>query len=957
MAQEIINTGAAANDGTGDPLRTAFIKTDNNFDQIWAAGPVGTNVRISGNTITTLTVNTDLALSPNGAANVRLNNNTIPGANNTWYLGSATNRWRGAYIGSAGLSVDGNVTITGNLSAGNIQYTSNVFVGDLQGSVFADDSTLIVDSINNAIYADEGYLGTVTATGNVSGNYFIGNGALLTGIASTYGNANVAAYLPTYTGDITANNITVSRTIRVGTLPSGNLEIVDDTPGNGPAIKTPGGSGLDLLIEPSGNLLLSPDGGEVIVEKQTASTNFNTGALLVYGGIGADGNINISGNVSAAGWTGNLIPSANAVYSLGNATNYWSNLWVANNTIYIGGVPLGISAGNVLTVNGEAVLSNDSDSTITTTGNITANYFIGDGSQLTGLPDGTAITNGTSTIDIPTANGNIVVGVNNVGSTEFTELGITTLNLAALANITATGNITANYFLGNGSLLTGIASTGNITFTDTTMSPPDGEDIIISAANSQVDIQSLDFRVVTTDDVRITGNDVVSLRNLSTTEPISIIADYDNTQKSWEFGADGTLTAPGDITTAGDVTGTSGAGTLVLRAQPASNTLVQLNNSVDSGISTVANLEIRTDVDGTTKQWLFDTNGDLTVPNYVNFAGATYIGDETGGASPLFRIATPLTSSVTIETDSDIAGNNWTWNFGADGVLTFPGNVDFGGDASAAPSLNDFFSVTSAVGFDIVANSAGTSKTFEFGADGDFTVPGNVSATRLQNDGNLVIRSNVAGTAKTWTFDTLGDLSLPVGGNISGSGLITAATASITGNVTAANFIGNVSLTGNITGTSANVELVAGSYTWTFDNTGNTAFANGTVSANDVTLTGNISATVNGYSIGYREIPQVVLNANTTAALADSGKHFYSTTAGDLSILIPTNANVAFPTGTAFTVVVQAAGNVLVNADAGVTLYMAGSNSAGNRTVGTYGMATVMKVATDTWFINGTGVY
>ena len=260
MAQEIINTGAAANDGTGDPLRTAFIKTDNNFDQIWAAGPVGTNVRISGNTITTLTVNTDLALSPNGAANVRLNNNTIPGANNTWYLGSATNRWRGAYIGSAGLSVDGNVTITGNLSAGNIQYTSNVFVGDLQGSVFADDSTLIVDSINNAIYADEGYLGTVTATGNVTANYFIGNGALLTGITSTYGNANVADYLPTYTGNISGNsidisgNLVVARGIRLGTSVTGNLEILDDTAFNGPGILTPGGSGLDMIIEPSGNL-------------------------------------------------------------------------------------------------------------------------------------------------------------------------------------------------------------------------------------------------------------------------------------------------------------------------------------------------------------------------------------------------------------------------------------------------------------------------------------------------------------------------------------------------------------------------------------------------------------------------------------------------------------------------------------------------------------------------------
>jgi hypothetical protein len=35
---------------------------------------------------------------------------------------------------------------------------------------------------------------------------------------------------------------------------------------------------------------------------------------------------------------------------------------------------------------------------------------------------------------------------------------------------------------------------------------------------------------------------------------------------------------------------------------------------------------------------------------------------------------------------------------------------------------------------------------------------------------------------------------------------------------------------------------------------------------------------------------------------------------------------------------------------------MAGNSTAANRVLGTYGMATLMKVGTDTWFINGTGV-
>ena len=122
------------------------------------------------------------------------------------------------------------------------------------------------------------------------------------------------------------------------------------------------------------------------------------------------------------------------------------------------------------------------------------------------------------------------------------------------------------------------------------------------------------------------------------------------------------------------------------------------------------------------------------------------------------------------------------------------------------------------------------------------------------------------------------------------------------------------------------------------------------------TLTvGNITGNTNGYNIGYLEIPQVSAG-NVTLALSDSGKHYFSNTAGNLTLTIPNNSAVTFNTGTAIAIVVQAAGNVLVNASAGVTLYMAGNSTAGNRVVGSYGMATLLKTETNTWFINGTGV-
>jgi hypothetical protein len=137
---------------------------------------------------------------------------------------------------------------------------------------------------------------------------------------------------------------------------------------------------------------------------------------------------------------------------------------------------------------------------------------------------------------------------------------------------------------------------------------------------------------------------------------------------------------------------------------------------------------------------------------------------------------------------------------------------------------------------------------------------------------------------------------------------------------------------------------------------GTTITATGNITGGNLIATGNIVGTTNGFDIGYLEIPQVVLSANVTTALSDSGKHLYSTTAGNLAVTIPSNANVAFPIGSASTVVVNAAGNVIVDKQAGVSLYLAGNSTDAGRVVSTYGMATIIKVATDVWFISGSGV-
>ena len=72
MAKQTINIGTAANDGTGDPLRTSFDKANDNFDEIYLAGPVGTNIRIQSNTIISTDENGNITLDPNGSGTVHV---------------------------------------------------------------------------------------------------------------------------------------------------------------------------------------------------------------------------------------------------------------------------------------------------------------------------------------------------------------------------------------------------------------------------------------------------------------------------------------------------------------------------------------------------------------------------------------------------------------------------------------------------------------------------------------------------------------------------------------------------------------------------------------------------------------------------------------------------------------------------------------------------------------------
>ena len=139
MSLSLIDTGTNQDDGTGDTLRGAFVKVNENFTEIYneLGGTVLSNLRMSGNTITTDNTNGTIILNPNGTGAVQVEAALVVDSSIT-----AT---------SLQINGDANITgtITGSYSVTDLTATGSVTIGgDLTvgGTLNLGDDT--TDSIN-----------------------------------------------------------------------------------------------------------------------------------------------------------------------------------------------------------------------------------------------------------------------------------------------------------------------------------------------------------------------------------------------------------------------------------------------------------------------------------------------------------------------------------------------------------------------------------------------------------------------------------------------------------------------------------------------------------------------------------------------------------------------------------------------------------------------------------------
>ena len=170
MAKQTVNLGSSANDGTGDPLRTAFDKINDNFDELYlySTASSGNNITITGNTIASDNTNGNITLDPNGTgdivvatgAELQLTDHT----DNAVVFSDAS----GNLTMSAGFTFDGtNVATTGNI--------------DVNSRLKLEDNRITTQTTNDDIDLDPAGTGLVN---------------LITTAQGTVGAAGAAAAVP-----------------------------------------------------------------------------------------------------------------------------------------------------------------------------------------------------------------------------------------------------------------------------------------------------------------------------------------------------------------------------------------------------------------------------------------------------------------------------------------------------------------------------------------------------------------------------------------------------------------------------------------------------------------------------------------------------------------------------------------------------------------------------------------
>lgn len=732
-----------------------------------------------------------------------------------------------------------------------------------------------------------------------------------------------------------------------------------------------------------------------IIEVRTLAA----GAALTVDTLGYNNSLIVADGINL-NVTGNLIPSANVTYSLGSADHQWKDLWVSSNTVYIGGASLSVVNGT-LSLNGNSVMP-------VPYGNINVAAYLGGSFSVGTITAG--IWNG----------GTIGVAYGGTGGTTPTEALTSLLPSGASTGYVLTTGGSGSYYWasagGGGGATVGqtintlrqsnVATQGQTEFTLTgniSYTPGSGQlGVYINGVRQFPTEYTETASNVFTLTTGVNDGDVV-FAEINKSQSFNNYANLTYASNIGNISASG-LTVQAAIESlennkaplsnpvfTGNVVATNITGTLLTASQPYITAL----GTISSGTWNGGTIGVSYGGTGATTATGALTNllpGGAST-GYVLTTGGTgsyyWAVPAGGGGSTVGQSLTTLRQSNAIVSNTTVIGLS--------GISYTPGAGQLRVYVNGVRQFPSAYTETSNVSYTLSANVVSGDTVFtEIDAFSSFNNYANL--TYASNVGNIAASRLTVQAAIESLENNKAPLASPVftGVTTVGGNLVVQGNLFVNGNLTTIN-ANNLSISdsliyladdnpadtldiGIVSSFTSAVRYqhtgfvrdatdgvwklfanVVAEPTTTIDFT-NATYSNlqlGNLTAVNGVFTGNITANVSGYSIGYRDLPQITAS-NVTLALTDAGKHFYANTGSPTTITIPTNANVAFPIGTTIVIVNRGIGNISISNQgigSGPILYLSGNaTTTTSRTLTQYGMATLLKAETDLWFVNGTGV-
>ena len=865
MSLQLINIGSAANDKSGDTLRTAGQKINSNFTELYSGvqvppatlGTLGT-VKPDGSTITisngVITAITGLS----AATTVSLGGVVIPATVTSGIVNTAGSIRvaTASTTQTGGVKVDGtSITISNGIISASNSYTLPRATTSTLGGVKVDGLTITIDNGTGVISSASAYL--LPTAG-------IGSGGALGGVKVDG-------------SSITINNGVIS----VSTGLSGTVVFKGawNANTNSPTLASgTGTTGWQYIVSTGGTRNLG--GGQA---------TYAAGDLVIYDGTNW---INVAANngvVSFNARTGAItLTSSDVTTALGYTPIQSSSLSVATTTASGGGA-LSYAAG-----------------TFTFAPALVPTYTIN--TQSTPIAGGSLSLSGSTftytpatVYSLPTATDSVLGGIKIDNNTIVINSGVISVGGALTS---------ATIFKGAWN-----ATTNTPTLTTNMVTARAGWQYIVSVAGSQ------------------------NVSGTTKTYNIGDLVIYDG--QNW-IQIPGSNNVQSFNTRQGAITLTSGDVTTALGFTPIqSSSLSVTTGAANAGgsLSYAAGVLTFTPAAGVTAITVASANG--------------FTGTVTSTLTPAITIQTSITGILKgngTAISAAVAGTDYQSAQSVTGIVKSSGTTR---SAAAASDINSTFGSQTQNFVYAAPGGASGNPTFRSLVAAD--IPSTIGSTTISS-GSLTFSGNIS--ANAWTTSGIRHVSVAatltdttstgtiVNGytNNFGGNTIAATNAGVTFTNYATVFLNDPTAGTNVTITNAYSLITAGNIK--LGSTGT-----GTIAAVAATATTNSTAA----SVGYLGLPQSATATTATLAIGDAGKHIYVTTASQ-TITIPANGTVAYPIGTTITFIAGSSATTVSIAIATDTMRLAGGALTGTRTLAANGMATAVKVAATTWYINGTGL-